>query len=99
MLNVVNVEPTLAGLKKCPDAKIRDIFAFTDAQLGADALTSDPDLQKQSRKANKRTCGSCQTQEQFRGDFSLCSRCKKVAYCSKDCQKSHWKQHKKECAK
>jgi hypothetical protein len=27
-----------------------------------------------------------------------CSRCKTVAYCSKECQKSAWKCHKKDCA-
>ena len=26
-----------------------------------------------------------------------CSRCKKQAYCSKECQRSDWKQHKKTC--
>lgn len=26
-----------------------------------------------------------------------CSRCKSVVYCSSDCQKAHWKQHKGEC--
>jgi hypothetical protein len=26
-----------------------------------------------------------------------CSKCKTVCYCSKDCQASHWKKHKKQC--
>jgi len=26
-----------------------------------------------------------------------CTACKKVFYCSKDCQKKHWKIHKFEC--
>jgi len=26
-----------------------------------------------------------------------CSRCKRVAYCSKECQKAHWKTHKPFC--
>ncbi|KIJ65882.1 hypothetical protein HYDPIDRAFT_87876 [Hydnomerulius pinastri MD-312] len=28
----------------------------------------------------------------------VCSRCKSVAYCSKECQTRDWKSHKKECA-
>lgn len=28
-----------------------------------------------------------------------CAKCKSVAYCNKDCQKSHWKVHKKDCAR
>ena len=26
-----------------------------------------------------------------------CSKCKRVRYCSRECQKSHWKGHKKTC--
>ena len=28
-----------------------------------------------------------------------CSRCKKFNYCSKECQTSDWKKHKKQCKK
>jgi hypothetical protein len=27
----------------------------------------------------------------------FCSRCKVAAYCSEECQRAHWKEHKKEC--
>jgi hypothetical protein len=29
--------------------------------------------------------------------LKICSRCEQVRYCSKACQRSHWKVHKKEC--
>jgi hypothetical protein len=31
--------------------------------------------------------------------LSLCGRCRKVAYCSEQCQKAHWPGHKKFCKK
>lgn len=31
------------------------------------------------------------------GDLKRCLGCNKVFYCSKVCQKRHWKQHKSEC--
>ena len=30
-------------------------------------------------------------------DFKKCSSCKEVYYCSEECHKSHWKEHKKIC--
>lgn len=39
-------------------------------------------------------CGPCETKT-----FALlCGRCSSVKYCSKDCQRKHWKAgHKQEC--
>ncbi|ORX43251.1 hypothetical protein BCR36DRAFT_586738 [Piromyces finnis] len=31
--------------------------------------------------------------------FKSCSQCGQAKYCSKECQKSHWKQHKRACKK
>jgi MYND finger len=43
---------------------------------------------------------SCNKHEQQQGQFKQCSRCKKVIYCSTDCQLMHWKSgHNVECTK
>lgn len=40
------------------------------------------------------SCGFCGAEKE---NLSKCSRCKCVYYCSKECQKSHWKAHKPKC--
>ena len=39
-------------------------------------------------------CNNC-----WRKSFHLlfCGRCKKTKYCDKNCQRTHWPQHKKSC--
>ena len=53
---------------------------------------------KKARKTARdifRRCECCEREIVER--IQLCSGCKKVAYCDAQCQKSHWKQHKKTC--
>ena len=50
------------------------------------------------------SCACCSFQEDknvFEKLVQLkkCSRCKKVYYCGRECQKLHWKTHKEECTK
>ncbi len=40
-------------------------------------------------------CASCHKQ----GPKKLCSRCESVRYCSRECQKAHWPEHKPNCQK
>ena len=35
----------------------------------------------------------------YGGKLKACTSCKQVAYCDRECQKSHWKAHKVECKK
>ena len=39
----------------------------------------------------------CKKVEDTLGDYSSCSACKSVFYCSRECQKGDWKMHKKVC--
>jgi TPR repeat protein len=48
-----------------------------------------------------RLCSNCGASEDAAVmRFQSCGRCKKAAYCSRECQHTHWKEgnHKKECA-
>ncbi|KAH8588984.1 hypothetical protein B0O99DRAFT_600355 [Bisporella sp. PMI_857] len=42
-------------------------------------------------------CSACPSTEAESKPFKPCSKCQSEAYCSRDCQKSHWKTHKKVC--
>ncbi|KAI9016874.1 hypothetical protein DFJ74DRAFT_678661 [Hyaloraphidium curvatum] len=39
-------------------------------------------------------CGACSTDK---SNFQRCSRCKVASYCSRECQRDHWSEHKKIC--
>lgn len=45
-------------------------------------------------------CAQCsKTAADLNGaNFSRCSKCRQTLYCNRDCQKAHWKTHKKVCA-
>jgi len=45
-----------------------------------------------STAANKRTCQVCGKES-----IKKCSRCNLAWYCSPDCQRKHWKEHKPVC--
>jgi len=42
-------------------------------------------------------CECCGKRESLDEEFARCSRCQTIPYCSRDCQKKHWKQHKTTC--
>ena len=80
-----------------------DIRALKDDQLWQalmhqsrnSGVVSGPTYDVEMRK-----CHGCDRIEKHsRGEFEECSKCFKVSYCSFECQKAHWKVHKKECVK
>ena len=49
---------------------------------------------------DKRECDNCGKDEsQLIGPLKCCAKCRQCSYCSRDCQKADWKNHKKVCGK
>ena len=44
-----------------------------------------------------KSCANCDKADNPETPFKRCSRCQTSYYCSKDCQKADWKEHKKSC--
>ena len=89
-----------------PDDVIRKALAATTIHDVPDEMISkilkmtnemSPLEMSQERDVELKRCGQCSKQESACGDFKRCNRCKQIVYCSKKCQTSHWKRHKKEC--
>lgn len=60
-----------------------------------DALNFTNEIEKKLAEYRKRQCTNCSKT----GPWNTCSGCKKVHYCSPDCQNTHWAQHKSDCIK
>ena len=47
----------------------------------------------------ERRCAACGEWDRVGNVFLRCSGCMRVYYCGKACQRTHWKEHKAECAR
>ena len=47
-----------------------------------------------SSRRCKRRCAACGIEER---KLRRCARCRTVSYCSVDCQRQHWPEHKQRC--
>ena len=92
----------------CPDA-----LESVAEQFAAMKITAQDKVMIQQMKAKMQAAGNQPDEEQqglvmgiaidrcavcgSDSSLSVCGRCKKVAYCSREHQKVHWKQHKTHC--
>ncbi|KAJ7634714.1 hypothetical protein FB45DRAFT_1025645 [Roridomyces roridus] len=56
-----------------------------------------PDPLSAELGTNRYTCVACYKPEPKGQKFLKCGACRKTAYCSKECQREDWKNHKKVC--
>ncbi|KAK1442124.1 hypothetical protein BgAZ_401540 [Babesia gibsoni] len=49
------------------------------------------------KEAVQNTCENCRKEDSKAAPLKICSRCKKVKYCSQQCQKEDWRFHKRIC--
>ncbi|KAJ7348043.1 hypothetical protein DFH08DRAFT_867246 [Mycena albidolilacea] len=66
--------------------------------LGGDSWLENRTQTSQAEQPLAKSCRTCGAAEPLVTLLS-CNNCKAVQYCSKDCQRSHWKRHKLECRK
>lgn len=71
----------------------RGLFTQTDAKPGTRLLSVRPHIHAVSARFLEDNCTLCTSEENVR----RCTRCKKVAYCSTECQTADWGIHKQEC--
>jgi hypothetical protein len=91
-------DPSLADLAKMTDRDVLKICLLW-MEMNDDMGFLDPTkvTGKDLRKVSLQQCVQCKKVEEMRGDFQCCGSCKKVHYCTQDCQKLHWKDHKAIC--
>ena len=68
-------------------------FGGPETQKIYDQIAAPPPCK--ADRADKFTCAYCKKHSTTK--LKCCARCKKIYYCSSDCQKAAWKAHRKEC--
>ncbi|KAF1949232.1 hypothetical protein CC80DRAFT_279229 [Byssothecium circinans] len=70
----------------------------SDLQGTTSSMNETPEASSSSSQPESppTICAQCQASP---SSLKQCNKCKSISYCSKECQKAHYKMHKKECAK
>ena len=78
--------------------RVYDEWAKIHPNEKLEAVVIDDDVAKELNKSSSRAiCEHCKCIEKEANCFQRCARCNLAAYCSRDCQKADWKEHKTKC--
>ena len=104
MLGQVSISSNLPGSKKYVADTTTKKYASDTATKGRGESYEDmsylPIVSKgcSTLTGGLKSCSLCGKMEKKRKQMKSCSACKTVQYCNRECQKAHWKKHKKDCA-
>ena len=97
LLDLIHLQPTPATVYNLTKTQILKLLnRLIELEKSKAAMQQKTD--RQARVALM-TCAGCSSTENAIGEYKSCCRCGKVFYCKKECQKNHWKVHKKVCNK
>jgi hypothetical protein len=78
-----------------PPTKDVDVGQVDDRSAGVrDQLAGLSTSGQQGARAGRQPCGQCGGDHE---KLLACGGCRVMGYCSAECQKAHWKQHRAEC--
>lgn len=79
----------------------KSMFIDNTKNIEPVSVKTDHDIAVKIACAKRRDpqCANCHksSMKHPKFKFKFCKRCRIVAYCGKECQKAHWKRHKKYC--
>jgi hypothetical protein len=93
--------PSPTSLEACPPANSGAADATGEGKLlpsgpGTPEVTAaQPLAHAKVRRPSRRVCSMCGAVSQQK--LQVCTRCRRAAYCGRECQAAHWPVHKSEC--